>query len=270
MAIVLVTGGSSGIGLATVVRLAAVGDRVYAASRHPERAPAIDGVIPMRLDVTDPAAADAAVASVVEDAGRLDVLVNNAGMGALLPVEETPDETMHAIFETNYFGPIRLARAAVPVMRAQGGGRIVNVTSMNDAFPAPFLAHYSASKAALASASLAFDAEVHGFDISVTVVAPGFFLTPMAQSLGDAVEVHQPMYRTEIDAMQAGTPSRLASAGDPDTVAAAIEVCIRADDPPARVVVGADAGAMQKLVDDGTADDLAALLRSFVAGRATP
>jgi NAD(P)-dependent dehydrogenase (short-subunit alcohol dehydrogenase family) len=173
----------------------------------------------MQLDVTDPAAADAAVASVVEDAGRLDVLVNNAGMAALYAVEETPDETMRAIFETNYFGPIRLARAAVPVMRAQGGGRIVNVTSINDVIPAPFVAQYSASKAALASASLAFGAEVHGFGIFVTVVAPGFFLTPLAESVRDAVEVHQPRYRAVIDAMQAGAPARLAAAGDPGDVA---------------------------------------------------
>jgi NAD(P)-dependent dehydrogenase (short-subunit alcohol dehydrogenase family) len=183
MAVVLVTGGSSGIGLATVRRLAAAGDQVFCGSRDPSRIRLPDGVTPVPVDIADPAAGPAAVRMVATVAGRLDVLVNNAGTVSLGPLEELGDTEAHRVFEVNLFGPMRLARAALPVMRAQGGGRIINVTSENDTAPAPFGGWYSASKAALASASAVLDAEVHGFGIFVTVAAPGLFRTPMADQL---------------------------------------------------------------------------------------
>jgi NAD(P)-dependent dehydrogenase (short-subunit alcohol dehydrogenase family) len=269
MAVVLVTGGSSGIGLATVRRLAAAGDRVFAASRNPTRAPLPDAVTPMVVDVADPAAASAAVTSVVDTVGRLDVLVNNAGTGALGPLEDASDDEAYRIFEVNLFGPVRLARAAVAVMRAAGGGRIVNVTSMNDVLPAPFGGWYSASKAALASASAFLDAEVHGFGISVTVVAPGLFRTDMAEAMGDYQAEEGSLYHRAFEALTAQNIARLATAADPDDVAVAIERCIRAAEPPARVIVGADAESMAKLVHDTSADDFARLLRDYVAGLAS-
>ena len=116
----------------------------------------------MPLDVSDPAAAERAVRTVTEAAGRLDVLVNNAGSGILAPLEETADAEAHRTFEVNVFGPMRLARAVLPAMRAQGSGRIVNVTSVNDIAPAPFGGWYSASKAALASLSVVLGAELYG------------------------------------------------------------------------------------------------------------
>ncbi len=265
MAVVLVTGGSSGIGLATVHRLAAAGHRVFAAARNPSRNPLPDGVTPLVLDVADPDAAEPAVKSVVDDAGRLDVLVNNAGTGQIGPVEEAGDDEARRVFEVNVVGPIRLARAAIPVMRAQGGGRIVNVTSMNDVLPSPFGGWYSASKAALASISSVLGAEVHQFGISVTVVAPGFFLTEMAQSLGATELPADSIYLDALTTLRAQNIGRLDGAGDPDDVAAAIELCIDAPEPPARVVVGADAEAFAKLVHDTDADTFAAMLRDFVA-----
>src|ERR1700755_207785 len=135
MAVVLVTGGSSSIGLATVRRLAAAGDRVFAASRNPSRGDLPEGVTPIAADIADPAAATAVVSEVTGRAGRIDALVNNAGTGTLGPLEETSDDEAHRIFEVNFFGPLRLARAVVPVMREQGSGRIVNVSSMNDVLP---------------------------------------------------------------------------------------------------------------------------------------
>ena len=268
MAVVLVSGGSSGIGLATVRRLAATGDRVFAASRNPERASLPEGATPVVLDVADPASVEEAVASVLEAAGRLDVVVNNAGTGTLAPLEETSDDEAHRIFEVNFFGPLRLARAAVPVMRAQGGGRIVNVTSMNDVLPAPFGGCYSASKAALASASAVLDAEVHGFGIFVTVVAPGLFRTEMAAALATyAVDKDSP-YRAPFEGAMAQNRQRVPTAGDPDEVAVAIDQCIRATDPPARIMVGNDAQTMARLVHDNSPDDFARLLRQFVAGLA--
>jgi NAD(P)-dependent dehydrogenase (short-subunit alcohol dehydrogenase family) len=161
------------------------------------------GVTPISFDLADPRAADTTVASVVRAAGRLDVLINNAGTGTLGPLEETDDDEAHRILEVNLFGPMRLARAAVPVMRSQGGGRIVNVTSMNDVLPAPFASWYSASKAALASASVVLDAEVHGFGIFVTVVAPGLFRTEMVEGLVSFGIAEGSAYRKTLEGLRA-------------------------------------------------------------------
>jgi NAD(P)-dependent dehydrogenase (short-subunit alcohol dehydrogenase family) len=265
MAVVFITGGSSGIGLATVRRLAAAGDQVFCGSRSPTSVPLPAGVTPVPLDVSDPAAAERAVQSVVEAAGRLDVLVNNAGTGILAPLEETTDAEAHRTFEVNVFGPMRLARAALPVMRAQGSGRIVNVTSVNDIAPAPFGGWYSASKAALASLSAVLGAELHGTGVFVTVVAPGLFRTAMSEQLPFCQVADGSGYARAFETLRGRNAAALESAGDPDEVASAIEDCIRADEPPARVVVGVDGAAMEQAIRQSSTEDVAKLLREFVA-----
>jgi NAD(P)-dependent dehydrogenase (short-subunit alcohol dehydrogenase family) len=265
MSVVLITGGSSGIGLATVRRLAAAGHQVFSASRNPARTDLPAGATPLVLDLADPASCRAAIAAVVEDAGRLDVLVNNAGTASIAPLEETADDEPRRMFEVNVFGPMRLATTAVPVMRAQGGGRILNVTSGNDIAPAPFGGWYSASKAALASASMILDAEVHGFGIFVTVVAPGLYLTPMAQSLPSYGVHSDSPYGAAFDTMHKQTVEAVENAGDPDEVARAVEDCMNTAEPPARLVVGADAQEMDKTVREAGPEGVAKLLREYVA-----
>jgi NAD(P)-dependent dehydrogenase (short-subunit alcohol dehydrogenase family) len=266
MATVLITGGSSGIGLATVRRLSAAGDRVFCASRHPEAVPLPADVVPLTVDVADPAACEKAVLSVVDAAGRLDALVNNAGACHTVPLEEAADEEAHQIFEVNVFGPMRLARAALPAMRAQGGGRIVNVTSGNDIVPAPFSGWYSASKVALASLSAVLGAELHGTGISVTVVAPGLFRTAMSERLPSVQVADDSVYAKAFERLRGRNAEALESAGDTDEVARAIEECLRADEPPARVVVGQGVAAMEQMIRESSAEKLAALLRDHVAG----
>ncbi len=268
MAVVLVTGGSSGIGLATVRRLAAAGHQVFCAARNPARSSLPAGVTPLPLDVADPAAGAAAIASVAAAAGRLDVLVNNAGTAAIAPLEEAGDAEAHRIFEVNLFGPMRLACAALPVMRAQGGGRIINVTSENDIAPAPFGGWYSASKAALASVSTVLDAEVHEFGIFVTVIAPGLYRTAMADSLPAFAIAPGSSYAAVLGELRNQNAAAVPAAGDPDEVAAAIEDCIAAADPPPRIVVGADAAGMETMFRAASPADVAGLLRDFVAGLA--
>jgi NAD(P)-dependent dehydrogenase (short-subunit alcohol dehydrogenase family) len=258
MAVVLITGGSSG--------LAAAGDQVFCGSRSATSVQLPAGVTPVPLDVSDPTAADSAIRSVTEAAGRLDVLINNAGLAIVAPLEETPDAVAHQTFEVNVFGPMRLARAALPVMRAQGGGRIINVTSVNDIAPAPFGGWYSASKAALASLSVVLGAELHGSGVFVTVVAPGLFRTAMSEQLPFCQVADGSGYARAFEMLRGLNASGLESAGDPDEVASAIEDCIRADEPPARVVVGADGAAMEEMVRQSSAEDVAKLLREFVAG----
>ena len=268
--IVLVTGGSSGIGHAIVRRLARGGHRVFSASRDPERSPLPDGVTPMVLDVASTASARAAMDAVMARAGGLDALVNNAGVGSVTPVEEIPEDEAHQVLEVNFFGPLRLARLAIPVMRSAGGGRIVNVTSMNDVLPAPFGGFYSASKAALTSASYVLGAEVASFGIRVTVVAPGLFRTAMVEEMGRRPVDPASQYRTVLEGLRGADAQRLAGAGDPDVVAVAVEECLLSGDPPARIVVGEDARNFESLLKDASAEDLAAMLRDYVAQMADP
>ena len=136
---------------------------------------------------------------------------------------------------------------------------------MNDVLPAPFGGWYSASKAALASASVVLDAEVAGFGIRVTVVAPGLFRTEMSEALDDFAVADDSPYAALLEGLRRQNAARIPTAGDPDEVAIAIEACIDADEPPARVVVGADAESMDKLIRTTPPDEFGQLLRKFVA-----
>ena len=265
MTVVLITGGSSGIGLATVRRLAEAGHQVFYASRKPAAVPLDGDVSHLPLDLADPRACDDAVRSVLDAAGRLDVLINNAGTAVLAPLEEGGDAEAHQTFEVNVFGPMRLIRAALPAMREQGGGRIINVTSVNDIALAPFGGWYSASKAALASLSMVLGAELQGSGIYVTVVAPGLFVTGMSEQLPFARVANDSRYAAAFEKLRAESALELATAGDPDEVARAIADCLAAADPPARIVVGADGQAMDATVRNASAEDIATMLREYVA-----
>jgi NAD(P)-dependent dehydrogenase (short-subunit alcohol dehydrogenase family) len=268
--IVLVTGGSSGIGHSIVWRLSRGGHEVFCASRDPERTPLPAGVTPVVLDVASADSARAAIDTVVARAGGLDALVNNAGVGSLGPIEETSEDEARHVFEVNFHGPLRLARLTIPVMRSRGGGRIVNVTSMNDVLPAPFGGFYSASKAALTSASYVLGAEVAVFGIRVTVVAPGLFRTAMADELGRRRIDPASHYLTALESLKGADAERLGAAGDPDDVAVAVEECLLSGEPAARIVVGANAEGFARLLKDASADDLARMLRDYVAQMGAP
>ena len=168
--VVLVTGASSGIGAATALRFAAAGDIVYGLSRHPAELP---GVLPLAADVTDEAQVMAAVAEIVAAQGRVDVLVNNAGFGISGAVEFTGTEEAQRQLDVNFFGMVRMNRQVLPVMRKQGYGRIVNLSSVAGAIPIPFQTYYSASKAAINSYTMALANEVKPFGIQVCCVQPG-------------------------------------------------------------------------------------------------
>ncbi|MBO0805087.1 MAG: SDR family oxidoreductase [Nocardiopsaceae bacterium] len=266
MAAVLVTGGSSGIGLATARRLAADGDRVFYGSRTAAPAGSFGDadVMHVPLDLADPASCEAAVRGVAAAAGRLDALVNCAGTGGLAPLEEATDADAHRIFEVNVFGPMRLVRAAVPVMRAGGGGRIVNVTSVNDIAPAPFGGWYSASKSALMSLSYVLGAELAGTGIAVTVVAPGLFRTAMSEAMPSQLAPPGSRFADAFETLARASAQRLRTAGDPDDAARVIADCVRSDSPPARVVAGEDGVAMENAVRAATPEELARMLGEAV------
>src|SRR5947208_441104 len=141
--VALVTGASSGIGEATARQLVEAGFTVYGTSRRATAGEERDGVVFLPLDVTDDQSVARAVAEVLSRSGRIDVLVNNAGLGVSGAAEESSIDQARALFETNVFGAMRMTRAAVPVMRQQGSGRVINVSSIVGLIPVPFMALYA-------------------------------------------------------------------------------------------------------------------------------
>lgn len=171
--IVLLTGGSSGIGAATAHLLASAGMKVYAASRRGTIDCEQEGIIPVVLDVNDAAGTEALVARIVQAEGRLDAVVCNAGNGIFGPVEGTADQEARAQFETTYFGSLKTIQACLPVFRRQAFGRIITVTSVMALLQLPYQGFYSSAKAALLSLSQSLALELKGSGIQCCSVLPG-------------------------------------------------------------------------------------------------
>ena len=173
--VVVITGGSSGIGLCAARALLEKGCRVYELSRRAQGADA--AITHVQADVTDEAQVRAAVEEIVRREGRIDVLINNAGFGISGAVEFTETAEAKHQFDVNFFGMVNMNRAVLPVMRGQGGGRILNMSSVAAPMAIPFQAYYSASKAAVRTYSLALASEVKPFGIEVCVIMPGDICT---------------------------------------------------------------------------------------------
>lgn len=181
--IALVTGASSGIGEATAKRLTQAGFKVYGTSRRGAQ-PGRREFEMLPLDVTSDASVQAAVAAVIKLEGRIDLLVNNAGFGvAPAGAEESSVEQAQAIFDTNFFGVVRMTRAVLPHMRAQGSGRIINIGSVLGFLPMPYGALYAATKHAIAGYSESVDHELRNWGIRSVVVEPAYTKTPFDANL---------------------------------------------------------------------------------------
>lgn len=241
-----ITGASSGFGLAFARHALARGYNVVATARTVAKLADLEALAPERvlvqaLDVTRDGEAEAAVAAAVARFGRIDVLINNAGYGIVGALEETPDAELRAQMETNFFGAVRVTRAALPQMREQRSGAIVNITSLGGQLSFGGYSAYSASKFALEGMSEALAQEVAPFGIKVLIVEPGAFRTEFAA----AALKHMPImeeYRTIV----AGTRDfshamHGTQEGDPAKAAAAIETALAAEKTPLRLVLGADA-----------------------------
>ncbi|MBW2961317.1 SDR family oxidoreductase [Mesonia aestuariivivens] len=177
--VVLITGASSGIGKSIGEFLAKKGYKVYGTSRKP-KASELNGIHFVALDVTKLETITAAVQIIIEKESRIDFLINNAGMGITGPIEETPDEEIKRVFDTNYFGVINVIKAVLPFMRAQGEGFIINITSIAGYMGLPYRGIYSATKGALELTTEAFRMELKEFNIKMTNIAPGDFATNIA------------------------------------------------------------------------------------------
>jgi len=187
MPVALITGTSTGIGLATALHFGRQGHDVWAGVRQPAAATdlraAIDAErLPVRivaLDVDDPASVERGVAEVLDGSGRVDILVNNAGIGGGGPIEDVPVDWVKTLFETNYFGVLRMTQAVLPGMRERQAGTTVNVSSVAGRLAVAGHGHYSAVKHALEAMSEALAQEVQRFGIRVAIVEPGVVVTPI-------------------------------------------------------------------------------------------
>ncbi|MGE6356027.1 SDR family oxidoreductase [Flavobacterium sp. NPDC079362] len=177
--VVLITGGSSGIGKSIGEFLHKKGFIVYGTSRNPEKV--LNSIFPLvALDVRNAESIKLAVNKIIANSGRLDVVINNAGVGITGPLEEIPMEEIKNNFETNFFGPIEVMKAVLPQMREQKSGLIINITSIAAYMGLPYRSVYSASKGALELITEALRMEVKSFGIEITNVAPGDFATNIA------------------------------------------------------------------------------------------
>ncbi|MBE6990145.1 MAG: SDR family oxidoreductase [Ruminococcaceae bacterium] len=183
--VAVVTGGTSGIGKETALALRAAGYTVYELSR---RTQGVEGLEHIPTDITREEMVNAAISQVMEREGRIDVLVNNAGFGISGAIEFTPVEEAKRLFDANFFGMVRMNRAVIPVMRRQGGGRIVNLSSVAAPIPIPFQAYYSATKAAVNAYTMALANELRPFGVTVCAVQPGDIKTGFTAAREKVIE----------------------------------------------------------------------------------
>jgi NAD(P)-dependent dehydrogenase (short-subunit alcohol dehydrogenase family) len=244
--VALVTGASSGIGEATAERLAAAGYAVFGTSRR--AAPGGQRSFEMlTLDVTSERSVEAAVKEVIRSAGRIDVLVNNAGFGvAPAGAEESSTEQARSIFDTNFFGIVRMTRAVVPQMRQQGSGRIINIGSVLGFLPMPYAALYAATKHAVEGYSEALDHELRTRGIRVSVIEPAYTKTPF-----DANFVEPDATLEEYSEVRAAVSKRvrelMVDADEPRVVAEVVLRAATAARPKVRYTAGALAGRARLL-----------------------
>jgi NAD(P)-dependent dehydrogenase (short-subunit alcohol dehydrogenase family) len=236
--VVLVTGASSGIGKAIAEHLAACGHRTFGTSRHPATA-ASGAVELLPMDVDDDASVTRGVAELLARAGRLDAVVNNAGWALMGSVEETSVAEARAQMETNFFGVLRVCRAVLPAMRAQGRGHIINVSSLGGIFGMPFSGLYSASKFAVEGLSESLRLETRRMGIRVVLIEPGDTQShlPLTRRTAKAAE-GESAYREVFERFKAQQAKDEAKAPAPDAVARLVERILRDPSPRMRYSVG--------------------------------
>jgi len=248
--IVLITGASSGIGEETVKRLMSAGYTVYAGARRLDRMKSLAdaGARLLALDVTDDGSMTAAVKTVMQEAGRIDVLINNAGYGSYGALEDVPPEEARRQFDVNIFGLARLTQLVLPAMRTQRSGRIVNTSSIGGKFGEPFGCWYHATKFAVEGLSDSLRMELHPFGIDVVVIQPGATHSEWAKiaqdslmkysgdgSYGKAASAHAQM-------MELGHKGSIPA--PPGVVAKTIVQAVQSRNPRTRYVTGGLAGTM--------------------------
>jgi NAD(P)-dependent dehydrogenase (short-subunit alcohol dehydrogenase family) len=251
--VAMVTGASGGIGEATARALHAAGYRVFGTSRRAPgtRSPGIEYLV---CDVTSEESVQAAAGEVLTKAGRIDLLVNNAGVGLVAGAEESSVEQAKSLFDVNLFGVFRMTKAVLPTMRRQGSGRIVNISSVLGLIPAPFMALYAASKHALEGYSESLDHEIRGSGVRVVLVEPYYTRTSFDGNVYQA-DQQLDVYKSARTNAEGVVRDEMKTADTPELVARAVVKASTDTNPHPRYAAGRRARQVS-------------LLRRFVPGSA--
>jgi NAD(P)-dependent dehydrogenase (short-subunit alcohol dehydrogenase family) len=234
--VVLITGGSSGIGKSIGEYLTEKGYKVYGTSRNPGRY--VDSKFPIiALDVTKVDTIQTCINQVVSSEGRIDVLINNAGVGITGAIEEIPEAEIKNNFETNFFGPINVIKAVLPQMRKQKSGLVINITSIAGYMGLPFRGPYSASKGALELLTESFRMELKDFNVQMTNVAPGDFATNIAAGRYHAPVKDDSPY-TKYESVLTDIDDHVDKSNSPIEVAKKVHQVIETKNPKAHYKVG--------------------------------
>jgi NAD(P)-dependent dehydrogenase (short-subunit alcohol dehydrogenase family) len=244
--VALVTGASSGIGRAASLALVEAGFEVVGTSRNASGVTQRDGVTFLDLNVTSDESVSTLVRRVIERFGRLDVLVNNAGIGAAGAAEESSVAQTQRVFDINFFGVIRLTKAVLPHMRAQGSGRIINISSVLGFVPGPYMAVYAATKHAIEGYSESVDHEVREHGVRVLLVEPAYTKTGFD---ANAVQPDAPLpiYAEQRQVFDGVLARAMEGGDDPTTVAKAIVAAATDPKPKLRYTAGSTARRVSAL-----------------------
>jgi NAD(P)-dependent dehydrogenase (short-subunit alcohol dehydrogenase family) len=235
--VVLITGASSGIGKSIGEFLHNKGFIVYGTSRNPDKI--TNSVFPLlKLEVRNTESITNTVQKIIELSGKLDIVINNAGVGITGPIEEIPTEEIKNNFETNFFGPIEVMKAVLPQMRSQKSGLIINITSIAGYMGLPYRGIYSASKGALELITESLSMEVKPFGINITNVAPGDFATNIASGRFHAPVIEGSAYEVSYGATLKMMDEQVDSGNNPKEVAQAIFEIIQTENPKIHYKVG--------------------------------
>ena len=258
---VLITGCSSGIGRASAVELTKRGFEVIATARRPETLDDLDVAEKLRLDVTD----DASIAEAKSKAGRVDVLINNAGFGVGGPIEKVPVTEVQRLYDTNVFGCVRMIQAFVPQMRERGSGTIVNISSVAGRTSSPLGGYYSSSKFALEAICEALHYETRHFGIRTILIEPGAFASSINENSPEPYGVDDAPY-DELAKIWEEAQGRLGTGESPPSEVAAqfIADAIESDDLKLRWPIGDDAKLIVDTRDSMSFEQFEAAMRSVL------
>ena len=236
--VVLITGGSSGIGKSIGEFLSEKGFKVYGTSRNPKNYP--DSKFPiLALDVTQVETIKSCFDEILLKESRIDVLINNAGVGITGPIEEIPNEEIQKHFDTNFFGPIKVIKAVLPQMREQNSGLVINITSIAGYMGLPYRGIYSASKGALGVLTEAFRMEIKDFNIQMTNIAPGDFATNIAAGRYHAPVKENSPYKETYGNVLKAIDEDVNKGNDPIAMAKKVYEVIMTEKPKIHYKVGA-------------------------------
>jgi len=236
--IVLVTGGSSGIGKSIGLYLKSKGFKVYGTTRNKSNYPDFTDFELLEMNVRDVTSIESAVRQIISAEGKLDVLINNAGVGITGPIEETPHDEILGAFDTNFHGPLHVAKAVLPQMRKQGAGCIINITSIAGYMGLPFRGIYSATKGALSIATETLRMETKDSGIKVCSVAPGDFATNIASGRYHVPVLENSAYKKYGDSLKMMN-DHVDAGLDPILVAKTVFKIIKSQNPKVHYKVGA-------------------------------